>query len=65
VIKVFIAIVSVAIVILLGTYLLSGTGLLGGIGGMFVRVLIGFALLFVSIQIAISREHNTSGPSKN
>jgi hypothetical protein len=63
--KVLIAIGSVAAFILLGTYLLSGTGLLGGIGGMFVRVLVGFAVLFVSIQIAISSDHNKSNTAQH
>ena len=59
--RISIAIGSVIVFILLGTYLLSGSGILSGVGGIFVRVLIGFALLFVSIQIAIAGDKGKSG----
>ena len=62
--RVLIAIAAVTGIILLATYLLAGTGILSGVGGMFVRVLAGFALLFVSIQFAcyLDREKPDNSP---
>jgi uncharacterized membrane protein len=38
------------------TWLMSGTGILDGFSGMFLRVLLGFSLLFLGVRIFCSRK---------
>lgn len=59
--RVSIAIAAVIGVILLATYLLAGTGILSSSGGIFIRVLVGFTLLFVSVQIACYLDRKNPG----
>ncbi|BCS54680.1 hypothetical protein [Geobacter sp. SVR] len=49
--KELIAVFAVLVVIGILTWLLSGTGILDGFSGMFVRVLLGFSMLFLTVRI--------------